>query len=123
LGAQDCYTETSGAFTGAVSTNLLKDMGVGYVLVGHSERRTIFKEDDTVINHKVKKVLKDGLKPVLCIGESKAEYEAGLNQEICGIQLMKGLQDVSAEDMLNVVVACKILLSYITYLLSVTVIA
>jgi triosephosphate isomerase len=107
LGAQDCYTESSGAYTGAVSTDLLKDLGVSYVLVGHSERRTIFKESDELINRKVKKVLKDGLRPVLCIGESKSEYEAGLNQEICGIQLMKDLTDVSPQEMLNVVIACK----------------
>lgn len=84
-------------------------MGVSYVLVGHSERRTIFKECDGLINRKVKKVLKDGLKPVLCIGESKSEYEAGLNQEICGIQLMKDLTDVSPEEMLNVVIACELI--------------
>lgn len=105
LGAQDCYTEVSGAFTGAVSTDLLKDMGVSYILIGHSERRTIFKEDDSVINKKVHKVLKDGLKPVLCIGESKDEYEAGLNQEICGIQLMKGLKDVTPEQVADIVIA------------------
>jgi len=105
LGAQDCFFETSGAYTGAVSTELLKELGVTYILVGHSERRTIFKEDDSTINKKVKKILKDGLKPVLCIGESKGEYEAGLNQQVCAIQLMKGLQDVSAEDVLNVAIA------------------
>lgn len=105
VGAQDVFYETSGAFTGAVSTNLLKEVGASYVLVGHSERRTIFKEDDNTINRKVKKALKDGLKPLLCIGESKEEYEAGLNQQVCAIQLLKDLQGVSAEDMQHVVIA------------------
>ena len=106
LGAQDVFYESSGAFTGAVSTHLLKEVGSSYVLVGHSERRTIFMESDATINRKVKKVLQAGLKPVLCIGESKAEYEAGLNQQVCAIQLLKGLQDVTPEEMLDVVIAC-----------------
>lgn len=109
VGAQDVFYETSGAYTGAVSTNLLKEVGAKYVLVGHSERRTIFKEDDNTINKKVKKVLQDGLRPLLCIGESKEEYEAGLNQQVCAIQLLKDLQDVSAADMAHVVIACKLL--------------
>lgn len=107
LGAQDVFYESSGAFTGAVSTSLLKEVGSSYVLIGHSERRTIFMESDATINRKVKKVLQAGLKPVLCIGESKAEYEAGLNQQVCAIQLLKGLQDVTPEEMQNVVIACK----------------
>lgn len=105
LGAQDCYFESSGAFTGAVSTGMLKDVGVTHVLVGHSERRSLFFDDDKVINMKLKKVLAEGLKPVLCIGETQEEYEAGLNQEVCAIQLMQDLADVSAEDMLNIVIA------------------
>lgn len=107
LGAQDCYFESSGAYTGAVSTGMLKDVGVSHVLVGHSERRSLFFDDDKVINHKVKKVLAEGLKPVLCIGETKEEYEAGLNQEVCAIQLMQDLADVSPEEMLNIVIACE----------------
>lgn len=90
-----------------MSTELLKEVGASYVLVGHSERRTIFKECDKTINKKVKKVLKDGLHPVLCIGESKEEYEAGLNQQVCAIQLLNDLKDVSPEEMLKVVLACK----------------
>eukprot|EP01042_Synura_sphagnicola_P002915 gene2915-3567_t len=60
---------------------MLKDVGASYVLCGHSERRVLFKEDDVVINRKVKKVLSEGLSPVLCIGETKEEYQTGLNQE------------------------------------------
>lgn len=78
LGAQDCYFESEGAYTGAVSTCMLKDIGATYVLCGHSERRTLFGDDDFAINRKVKKVLKEGLIPVLCCGETQEEYEAGL---------------------------------------------
>lgn len=105
LGAQDVFYESAGAYTGAVSSDLLKQVGATHVLIGHSERRTIFKEDDATINKKVKKALKDGLLPVLCIGESKAEYEAGLNQKVCGDQLTKNLEGVSAEEMLKVAIA------------------
>jgi triosephosphate isomerase len=65
-----------------VSTCQLRDIGATYVLCGHSERRTLFRDDDFAISKKVKKVLKEGLKPVLCIGETREEYEAGLNHEV-----------------------------------------
>jgi len=105
LGGQDCHFEADGAYTGAVSTGMLKDVGVKYVLCGHSERRVLFKDDDTAINRKVRKVLADGLFPVLCIGETKEEYNAGLNEEVCTVQLLKDLVDVSPEDMLKIVIA------------------
>lgn len=105
LGGQNCYFMSEGAYTGAVSTCMLKDIGVKYVLAGHSERRTLFQDNDGAINQKVKKILGEGLKPVLCIGESKEEYEAGLNHEVCAVQIMKDLVDVSAEEMLNIVIA------------------
>lgn len=105
LGAQNCYFENAGAYTGAVSTCMLKDIGASYVLCGHSERRTLFRDDDGRISKKVQKVLKEGLKPVLCIGETKEEYEAGLNHEVCAIQLMKDLKGVTAEEMDNVILA------------------
>ncbi len=105
VGAQNCFFEDTGAYTGAVSTCMVKDVGATYVLCGHSERRTLFKDDDSAINKKVAKVLKEGLRPVLCIGESQEEYEAGLNHEVCAIQLLKDLSEVSAEDMTKVVIA------------------
>jgi len=105
LGGQNCFFESEGAYTGAVSTCMLKDVGVKYVLCGHSERRTLFQDDDGAIGKKVKKVLKEGLFPVLCFGESKEEYEAGLNQEVCAVQLLKDLKDVSAEEMSSVILA------------------
>ena len=105
LGGQNCYFESEGAYTGAVSTCMLRDVGAKYVLCGHSERRSLFKDDDGAINRKVKKVLKEGLIPVLCLGETKEEYEAGLNHEVCAVQVMKDLKDVTPEEMLNVVFA------------------
>jgi triosephosphate isomerase len=105
LGGQDCYTADSGAFTGATSTSMLTDIGASYVLCGHSERRTLFKEDDSVVGAKVDKCLAAGLKPVLCIGETKEEYEAGKNQEVCANQISKNLANVTPEQMLNVVIA------------------
>lgn len=105
LGGQNCYFQDQGAYTGAVSTCMLKDVGVKYVLCGHSERRTMFQDDDGAISRKVKKVLKEGLIPVLCFGESKEEYENGLNQEVCAIQLLKDLKDITPEEMKNVVLA------------------
>ena len=71
LGGQNCFFQSEGAYTGAVSTCMLADVGVKYVLCGHSERRTLFRDNDNAISLKVKKVLKQGLKPVLCIGETK----------------------------------------------------
>lgn len=105
LGGQNCYHMDSGAYTGATSTCMLTDLGVTYVLCGHSERRTIFNDNDKSIALKVNKVLDAGMKPVLCIGESKDEYDAGLNHEVCAIQIMKDLANVSAEQMKNVVLA------------------
>eukprot|EP01031_Cornospumella_fuschlensis_P033465 gene33465-40488_t len=105
IGAQDVFYETSGAFTGGVSTALLKDMGVAHVLVGHSERRSIFGESDETINKKVRKLVSEGMTAVLCIGESKDEYEAGLNQQVCALQLLKGLRHVTKEQMKHVVLA------------------
>ena len=105
LGGQDCFFESEGAYTGAVSTCILKDVGCTYVLCGHSERRTLFADDDGAIARKVKKVLTEGLKPVLCIGETKEEYEAGLNQEVCAVQLLKDLALVSKEEMKDVILA------------------
>lgn len=105
LGGQNCYFEDSGAYTGAVSTCMLKDVGASYVLAGHSERRTLFRDNDSAISKKVKKILKEGLSPVLCIGETLSEYEAGLNQEVCAIQLLKDLAGVTPEEMMKVVIA------------------
>lgn len=105
MGAQGCYFEQSGAYTGATSTTMIKSVGAQHVLVGHSERRVVFKTTDEVINANTLKILDEGLKPILCIGESKEEYDQGLNTQICAIQLGKGLKDVTKEQMKDVTIA------------------
>jgi triosephosphate isomerase len=105
VGAQHVFVEDKGAFTGAVSGTMLSSVGCEYVLCGHSERRVIFQENNTLINLKVLKVLSKGMRPILCIGESKEEYESGLNRQVCAVQLGKNLADVTAEQMSNVVIA------------------
>eukprot|EP00283_Hemiselmis_rufescens_P005624 CAMPEP_0173435740 /NCGR_PEP_ID=MMETSP1357-20121228/15560_1 /TAXON_ID=77926 /ORGANISM="Hemiselmis rufescens, Strain PCC563" /LENGTH=288 /DNA_ID=CAMNT_0014400759 /DNA_START=6 /DNA_END=872 /DNA_ORIENTATION=+ len=107
VGAEDVFTEDKGAFTGGVSTSMLKSVGVKYVLVGHSERRhgNIASESNDTINLKVKKVLEAGLLPVLCVGETKTEYEAGKCNEVCAEQLKTNLAGISKDDMEKIVIA------------------
>mmetsp|Transcript_24046 Transcript_24046/g.49734 ORF Transcript_24046/g.49734 Transcript_24046/m.49734 type:complete len:285 (-) Transcript_24046:521-1375(-) len=105
LGAQDCYIEAKGAYTGAVSMGMLKSTGVKAVLAGHSERRSIFGEDDDTINKKVLTIIESGLDCILCIGETQEEYDMDLNNEVCALQLAKGLQGVSEEMLSKVIIA------------------
>lgn len=105
LGAQNSFYEDSGAFTGAISGSMIKSVGAKYVLVGHSERRAIFNEDDSGINQVVTQVHNAGLTPILCIGETQEEYTLGLNEEVCTLQLSKGLKGLSPELVAKTVVA------------------
>lgn len=105
LGAQNAYFESKGAFTGAVSVPQIKSCGCQYCLVGHSERRKVFGESDLEFNMIVKKVHEAGLTPILCIGETKEEYELGLNEQICTIQLARDLQGLSPELVKKTVIA------------------
>jgi triosephosphate isomerase len=105
LGAQNMAPEESGAHTGEVSVLMLKDAGVQTVILGHSERRHIYKEDDELINKKVKLALAHGLEVILCIGELLEEREAGRARAVCEEQTRKGLAGVSASQLANVVLA------------------
>jgi triosephosphate isomerase len=105
VGAQQVYYEDKGAFTGSVAASMVKSVGCEYVLCGHSERRSIFSDSDVNINSKVKKVLENGMKPILCVGETQDEYDLQITQDVCAMQVSKDLAGVSKEDMKNVVIA------------------
>ncbi|QKJ98052.1 MAG: triose-phosphate isomerase [Ignavibacteriota bacterium] len=105
LGAQNMYFEESGAFTGEVSASMLKSAGCEYVILGHSERRTIFEESDEVINKKIRKALSAGLKPIFCVGELLSERETGITNDVIKRQILSGLQGVTEEEVKNIIIA------------------
>ncbi|MEK7704177.1 MAG: triose-phosphate isomerase [Myxococcota bacterium] len=105
LAAQDIYWEGSGAYTGAVSGSLLKEVGCAYVLVGHSERRQLFGETLESSSRRMKAALASGLVPILCVGETLAERQAGRTDEVVAAQLDAGLMDLSHAQLAKVVVA------------------
>lgn len=104
-GAQDLHWEDKGAFTGAVSGAMIADICAEYVLVGHSERRTIFGENEKIVASKIIAAYRNGLKPMLCVGENLAEREAGKTASKINMQLKSALRVISAEDAENLVVA------------------
>ncbi|MFB1014154.1 MAG: triose-phosphate isomerase [Alteromonadaceae bacterium] len=105
LGAQNVSAQENGAFTGEVSTGMLKDVSVSYVIVGHSERRSLYSETSVVIAEKVKSVLEAGLTPILCIGESEAQRVAEQTNEILASQLQAVIDIIGIEKFVDVVVA------------------
>ncbi len=105
VGAEDCYWEESGAFTGEVSPSLIKDAGCRFVIIGHSERRQFFGETDATVNKKTKAALKAGLQAIVCVGELLAERENSTTNAVINIQLVNGLAGLSADEMKNVVIA------------------
>ena len=105
VGAENMHFAESGAYTGEVSAQMLKEMGVGYVILGHSERRQYFGETDEMVNQKVKKALETGIVPILCCGETLEQREAGITIEWVRIQIKCALAGVSAEDAKKVVIA------------------
>ena len=105
LGAQNCAAEEEGAHTGEVSVLQLKDLGVQTIILGHSERRHLYKENDELINKKVKLAVKHGFEVILCIGELLEEREAGRAHEVCETQTVKGLQGVSEAELSGIVLA------------------
>jgi triosephosphate isomerase len=105
LGAQDVFYEEQGAYTGAISPLMLRDLGCTYTIVGHSERRQIFGDDDALINRKLHAALKHDLRPILCVGETKPQRDAGDAEHVVVQQVRAGLADVSAAHMNTVVIA------------------
>jgi triosephosphate isomerase (TIM) len=105
LGAQNMFFEDNGAYTGEISAQMLKSVGCEYVIIGHSERRTIFKETNEMINKKIKKALEHGLKVIFCVGEKLEEREKSTTMQVIRSQVENGLKDISEESMAEIIVA------------------
>lgn len=105
LGAQNIHFEENGAYTGEISPLMLKEIGVDYAIIGHSERREYFNETNETVNKKVKASLSHNIKPIICVGESLEEREDGSAREKIKTQITKGLEDISKDDMKSIVLA------------------
>ncbi|HCG64233.1 MAG: triose-phosphate isomerase [Spirochaetes bacterium GWC2_52_13] len=105
VGAQNMSDQLSGAYTGEVSAPMLKESGVSIVILGHSERRALYGENDAFINRKVKLALEQDLDVILCVGETLEEREAGKLEEVLKRQVVEGLRDISAQSMARIIVA------------------
>ena len=105
IGAQNMHWEESGAYTGEVSGQMLKSIGVEYVIIGHSERRQYFAETDETVNKKLKSAFKYGLKPIVCVGETLEERESGKAEEIITSQTEKALEGLSKDQVENTIIA------------------
>jgi len=105
VGAQNMHFEENGAFTGEVSPGMLKDMGVEYVIIGHSERRQYFNETDETVNKKLKAAYGHGLSPILCIGETLGQREGNITEKVLDKQLKLDLDGLNKEQVENLVIA------------------
>ncbi len=105
LAAQNCHAQESGAYTGEISVQMLKSVGVEYVILGHSERREYFNEDSLAISFKVNTVIKEGLRPIYCCGETLAERKEGEHFETISTQIKQGLFQLNEMELLNCVIA------------------
>lgn len=105
IGAENMYFEEKGAYTGEISAAMLVDAGVKYVIIGHSERRDYFKEDDALLNKKVKKALEAGLIPILCCGETLEQRELGVTMDWIRLQIKSDLADITADQVKGMVIA------------------
>ena len=105
IGAENCHWAESGAFTGEISAPMLKEMGVEYVVLGHSERRQYFGETDETVNKRTKAALASGLKPIVCVGELLWERECNITEEVIARQIKLDLFNVTEEELKNVVIA------------------
>lgn len=105
VSSQDLFWQDSGAFTGAISAPMIKDAGAEYAIIGHSERRQLFNENDATVNKKIKAALKYNLIPIFCVGETLQERESGQVNTVIGTQFSGGLMDITAENMAKIVIA------------------
>ena len=105
IGAQNMHWEEKGAYTGEVSASMLKSIGVEYVIIGHSERRQYFAETDETVNKKIKSALSHGLKPIVCVGETLEQREAGETEKIVTNQIAKAFEGIASENLENIIVA------------------
>ena len=105
VGAQNCHWKDSGAYTGEIAPSMLTEIGVEYVVIGHSERRTYFGETDQTVLLRTKAALQAGLKPIVCIGETLEEREQGNMDKVLRRQIEQGFADITAEELANVIVA------------------
>ena len=105
LGAQNMHYQESGAYTGEISFDMLKSVGCEYVILGHSERRTIFQETDEIINMKIKAAVSNKLKVIFCVGELLEEREKGITMEVITGQITKGLDGISSENLSEIIIA------------------
>ena len=105
IGAQNMHWEENGAYTGEISPQMLKSIGVEYVIIGHSERRQYFAETDETVNKKVKAAHNVGLKPIVCVGETLSQRESGKAKEIVTNQIKSGLKDLTKNEIMSTIVA------------------
>ena len=105
VAAQNCYWEKSGAFTGEISADMLRELGVQYVILGHSERRTYFGDTDATVAKRVRGAIDAGLTAILCVGEYLEQREQGITAEICAMQTKIALEGVSEEELKQVIIA------------------
>ena len=105
IGAENMYFEESGAYTGEISPSMLTDVGVKYVIIGHSERREYFNETDESVNLKIKAALKHGLKPIVCVGEKLDQREKGEAIQVVNTQITKDLDGLTLNDLSNIIIA------------------
>ena len=105
VGAQNMHYETSGAFTGEVSAEMLQEIGMDYVIIGHSERREYFGETNETVNKKAKRLIKAGITPILCVGETEADYDAGNSEKVIREELAGSLADLCPKCVGEMVIA------------------
>ena len=105
VGAENCHFENSGAYTGEISADMLAEMGVEYVILGHSERRQYFAETDETVNKRTKAALAAGLKPIVCVGELLWERECNITEEVIARQIKLDFYDISADDLEKCIIA------------------